>query len=211
MWYRYYATLYGVTSAFDPVSASVIASGQYLVHTYDPVARNVSNVRIRYCNQNGGPGGIWNDAANGAILPAERLFVLAGSDEQFVYNISDPFSPCLTQNVNYTILGGSPVIPTARSPGIVYHPGERTLVGYAGGADVFVLNTTTLRWKRRAASANNTVIPLGPAGGFWSRWQYIPSYDVFVILPEYNQDAYFYKLGPDVGSYHSWASCGCVC
>lgn len=131
------------------------------------------------------------------VLPEDRLFHMIGRGRQYLWNITDITSPCLLNVSSASQVRGSPGIIEAHAPGVDMHPALQTLVGYAGdGAGVYVLNKTTMRWKYRPASRDNTVVPATTSvGNIFSRWRYVPDYDVFVLLANHLAPMYFFKLG----------------
>lgn len=199
-------------AGWDSASQTLISAGQYYVHNYNPTTRNITSILIQVCGGNNF-GGLWNygyvificgldrclvssfaSSAVANVLADKRVMVLTGLGMNYLWNITDPAAACLTNISTAGQLGGSPGVVNVHAPGIDYYPAENTLVGYAGDSPgVYVLNTTTYRWKYRPSSPNNTVIPPVTNGGIFSRWRYVPDYDVFVVAYSYERSVYFYK------------------
>jgi hypothetical protein len=131
------------------------------------------------------------------VLPEQRLVHVVGRGTQYLFNISNIDSPCLLNDSTAAEVRGSPGLILTSAPGVDMHPGINTLVGFAAdGAGVYFLNRTTFRWKYIPPAPENSVIPMVAGISTFSRWRYVPDYDVFVYAPAHNAPVYFYKLGP---------------
>ncbi|MCI0667930.1 MAG: hypothetical protein L0Y43_07730, partial [Methylococcaceae bacterium] len=85
------------------------------------------------------------------------------------------------------------------------------LVAWAGGTDVYTLDTTTWVWTQVPLAASNTVIPTAAqANGTYGRFRYIPSRNLYIAVNAVNQDVYFFKLSGALGTGGGGGSGSCT-
>ena len=132
---------------------------------------------------------------NATIDPVRKLFVIAGYDNVQGGGRIHTYSIALGstyQRQSYTMSGCGNL--TTTYPGIEYHAGTDRLVGWNGGDTVYSLNLDT----KTCTSITNAGGP-GAASvigsGTHGRWRYAPASGAFILVNEYNQDAYAFRLG----------------
>jgi hypothetical protein len=96
---------------------------------------------------------------------------------------------------------GDKTAENASYPGVDYDPISEKIVAWLGGMDVYALDLTTKVWTKVPPASNNTVTPTAPTHtGSHSRWRYIPSKNVFIIVNSIDQNVYAYKLSSGTGT-----------
>lgn len=95
---------------------------------------------------------------------------------------------------------GDRTAQNGRGPGLQWHPGLRKLVGWFGGSNLYTLNTSTWSWSVVSPSSGNPVTPPVSSntrilGGFpFSKFQYVPSEDVFILVNTVSSSVYVYRM-----------------
>lgn len=86
--------------------------------------------------------------------------------------------------------------------GMIYHAPSKRIVLWSGGREVWTVRTDT--WQVRKFSNPKGEAPSAnrPGGGrktpgIFSRWQYVPKYDVFLGLNGSGDNVWIYKLPPE--------------
>jgi hypothetical protein len=179
-------------SAYDPVTGHAWVkgnSGQCSVAEFDPAAKSW---QIRT-----GWEGCYNYYPTMVVDKDRRLLVAIGEGMQWAWDISK--SGNLTRiDLNTT---GDQTIVNTRAPGLAYDPVDKKIVGWAGGTDVFALDTGTWQWTKMPLASTNTVVPTAPnTNGTYGRFRYIPSKNAFVVVNSVDEDVYFYKLSAGTGT-----------
>ena len=140
-----------------------------------------------------------------AIDPGRDLFVtVEGRETQtvIVHDLADP----MAGGVTVTLDGSSPVLESG-AQGFVWDPVSEQFIGWAGGTEVWGLvppdgdwQTNAWTWLRFDAADDNAVTPTDPnERGTYSRWRYVPAYNVFVVVNRTNDPVFAYRLTDDPG------------
>src|SRR5262249_17415267 len=88
---------------------------------------------------------------------------------------------------------------SARAPGLTYDPVSKKLIGWAGGATLYGLDTQTWTWTQYVPAPSNTVTPTAAiATGTFGTFQYIPSKNAFIGVNGIYDNVYVYKLTPGI-------------
>lgn len=88
--------------------------------------------------------------------------------------------------------------PEGPAPGLAYDLVSERVIGWAGGADVFSLDTASRTWTTHAPADSNSVIPPKPTRwGTYGRFRYVPSRNLFVVVNSVDQNVFVYRLTPD--------------
>ena len=85
---------------------------------------------------------------------------------------------------------------------------QKVFVSWVSGTDVYTLTppagdwrTGTWAWKKVAAASNNTVAPTAPNGNHtYSRWQYVPAVNAWILANRTSDNVFFYKLSAGAGA-----------
>lgn len=140
-----------------------------------------------------------------AIDPGRDLFVTVEGRETgtvIVHDLADP----MAGGVTVTLDGTSPVLESGAN-GFEWDPVSEQFIGWAGGTEVWGLvppdgdwQTEAWSWLRLDAAADNAVTPTDPNGnGTYSRWRYVPAYNVFVVVNGTGDPVFAYRLTDDPG------------
>jgi hypothetical protein len=128
------------------------------------------------------------------IDPKRKLFVIVGYDTSsgggrvHTYNIGSGAATLST----WSTTGGSGIVGQTY-PGLEYDPVRDRVVAWNGGNTVYSLNLDTRAW----TTTTMTGAPSAPSqagDGTHGRWRYSPASDVFVLVNEYNQNAYTFRM-----------------
>jgi len=184
-------------------NASVL--GVSIASDFDPVTGHI------FCLSDTGPFGEYDPAANtwtirdvdgmsrgeepnAAIDPVSRHFVATANGRFFALDLR-------TMQVVKTSTSGPQSVVAARGPGIMYDPGSKKIVGWAGGTSVYSLDTSTWTWTEHPAAATNTVTPTAITRvGVYGRFNYVPSKNAFILVNRVTDNVFVYKLSPGGGS-----------
>ena len=134
-----------------------------------------------------------------AIDPTRDLFVSVEGRQNKEIIVHDLANPGAGVDVNTT---GDRTMELSKSHGFVWDPVNEVFVGWAGGTAVYTLQppsgnwrTQSWVWTRVNPAGGNSVSPTSPAqNGTYSRWQYVPAFNVFVVVNDHDDNVYFYKL-----------------
>jgi uncharacterized protein (TIGR03382 family) len=140
-----------------------------------------------------------------AVDPVRDLFVTVdgrGTQTIIVHDLADPMAGGVTVQVE----GSSPVMESGAN-GFEWDPVGEQFVGWAGGAEVWLLRapdgdwaTQAWTWEEVDPAAENVVVPTEPnANGTYSRWRYVPALNVFVVVNRVSDPVYAYRLSEDPG------------
>jgi hypothetical protein len=168
-------------SDYDPKTESVvIATGRGLMF-YDP-----KNDVWKEGPQDDGDLA----AAVGALDPTTRVFVVIAKYGGAVayYDLNKQ-----TKRMN---------VPIKVSPewggraGIAYHPPTRRMLLWSGGREVWVIDPSD--WSVEKLEDTQGPAPNGArkTAGIYSRWQYVPKYDLFIGYVTASSNVWLYKLAP---------------
>jgi len=186
----------GASSAYDPKRDVFWFLGPFnnWFSSYDP-------------NANGGAGAWTNHQrynieidAVAAIDPERDLYVVVEgrvTKQVIVFDLKRPGDrPVVVQT------SGDRTIQNSKGHGFEWDPVSKAFVGWAGGTSVYVLRppsgdwrTGTWQWTRVDAAPTNKVNPGEPnRNGTYSRWRYVPAYNVFVVVNRVDENVFFYRL-----------------
>ncbi|MEW5979028.1 MAG: Ig-like domain-containing protein [Acidobacteriota bacterium] len=184
------STYLGVSqvAAYDPVTGHIFGfSDRYQIIEYDPSANTWTN--------RASMGGIYmGEDVSGVIDPQARLFVAMGNGHVIVYDLNSKTVR------NQTTSGGSSIV-NARGPGLTYDSTLQRIVGWAGGTSVYSLNTSNWTWTQHTAASGNSVSPSTPTPvGVFSRFQYIPSKNVYILVNSVGTSVYAFKVSAGGGT-----------
>jgi len=148
-----------------------------------------------------------------AIDPTRNIMVTIGgyngTKQMFKWDLSNPGAP----PVDLLDVTTGPInLVDDVAPGFVYDPVSDKFVAWGGAvdswgpsADVFTLDPDTWAWTKSTPAATNTVIPTKPAGdayitGTYGRFQYMPSFNAFILVNSRDENVFIYKLAADPSS-----------
>jgi hypothetical protein len=188
--------------------SSCYGSGAVPFTAYDPNTGLVyAHKYIRLCEYNpltdtwrtrGGDNKGASPSATAVFDPKRKQFCLIGGGSTQCYDMASTTTSIPLVKIATT---GDKTCETASYPGVDYDPVSHRIVAWAGGADVYTLDLTTRVWTKLPASAGNTVTPTAPTHtGSHSRWRYIPSKNIFMIVNSIDQNVYVYKLSSGTGT-----------
>jgi hypothetical protein len=140
-----------------------------------------------------GYGGFIQYYTTAEIDPVQKKMVAIGGNESFVWDLSNPSAGSIGDA--QLIPTGPTYITTANNPGLAFDPVSQTIIGWAGGADVYSLNLSLNSWTQMAAASTNTVTPTAPNGnGTYGRFRYSSKSNVFVLANSVDQNVFLYRL-----------------
>jgi len=174
-----------VFADYDPVTGHIFASSDhYGFAEYDPATDTWTKLGTI------GSG----EEPIGVVDPVNRLFVVVGNKQLNVFNLTTRKT---TNSVPST--GGDEVV-SRRGPGLVYDPTLKKIVGWGGGTSLYTLDVSNWTWTEHPASKTNTVVPAVADKRLicFSKFQYIPSKKVYIVVTGVKQSVYFFKM-PDSG------------
>jgi hypothetical protein len=196
------STLQGASSAYDAKRDVFWVLGAYdqKFAKFDPDANGGTGAWTQYNNVN-----IEIDAVS-AIDPVRDLFVTVdgrGSHRVRVLDLANPTAA----SVNVTTSGDKAPEQNGQI-GFDWDPVGKRFVAWMGGASVYTLTppsgdwkTGTWVWDEVPPAPTNTVTPTAEnANGTYSRWRYIPSKNVFVVVNRTSDNVFFYKLSEGGGN-----------
>jgi trimeric autotransporter adhesin len=195
------STLQGATSAYDAKRDVFWVLGAYdqKFAKFDPDANGGTGAWTQYNNVN-----IEIDAAS-AIDPVRDLFVTVdgrGSHRVRVLDLANPTAA----SVNVTTSGDKSPEQNGQI-GFDWDPVGKRLVAWMGGSSVYTLTppsgdwkTGTWTWDEVTPAPGNSVSPTSEnPNGTYSRWRYVPSKNVFVVVNRTSDNVFFYKLSEGGG------------
>ncbi|MFN0299639.1 MAG: hypothetical protein ACKVQU_04705, partial [Burkholderiales bacterium] len=177
----------GMMTAYDPNTGRVFLHDRIHLYSYD----FATNAYTRH-STNAVTLGYHLMAT---IDPKRKLFVIAGYDASagggrvYTYNIA----PGATASLSTWNTTGATAIVSDAYPGLEYDPVRDRVVAWNGGDSVYSLNMDTSQWTA-------TTVAGGPGresqagAGTHGRWRYSPTSDVFVLVNEYNQNGYTFRM-----------------
>lgn len=191
-----YAGLTGASSAYDPNRDLfwLLPAYDRNFTKFDPNANNGLGEWTLYSRYS-----IDIDAVSD-IDPGRDLFVTLDSRSAHRVVVHDLKNPsALGVTVTTT---GDDAMERANKPGFEWDPVTKKFVSWAGGSSVYTLSPPSGDWRSEAwvwtrvePASSNAVNP-GPqnSNGTYSRWQYVPSANAFIIVSSVNEPVYMYKL-----------------
>jgi hypothetical protein len=174
-------------SDYDPVSKRVFLSNQSELWDYDfdtnTYRRLSTNASTDY-------------HLTGVVDPGRSMFFLMGNKGSqgggvLAFHIA-PGSTYAMENWTADVTGCDGLIGKGY-PGLAYDPTRKLIVGWAGGDSVFLFNPD-------AKSCTQATYTGGPGAqqqnGTNGRWRYLPKKDVFVLVNDWMQNAFTFRLPP---------------
>jgi hypothetical protein len=188
---------FGAPAVYDPVSGRLWQHGSSPSPTrlasYNP-STNTWTIRGDYEQDLEYVSG-----AVGVVDPLRRRFLIIGNGVAASFNL-DASGTIPMQNLKPQMTGATGIIDS-KTHGLAYDPVSDRIVGWDGGANVYVLDMSTLNWTVRTPAATNTVIPTAAeTHGTYGRFRYVPSKNAFIVVNATDEDVYFYKLSAGGGA-----------
>jgi len=201
----------GPTYIYDPVTHSMYGFSDRGVFKRWNIATNTWSGFGSFQGQSAGDMGGMTIGEDMSVCfdPDTRIIVACGNSVMIVCNLN---TGILTQPTSSG--AGASAIVTKRGPGMAWDPVSRRIVAWWGGTTTYSLNSTTLVWTTNTASGANTVTPpTDPLnttrleGGFpFSKWQYLPSKNVFIVVNSVSGFVYAYRLTANPYPNRTWVS-----
>jgi hypothetical protein len=176
----------GMMTAYDPNTGRVYVHDRQHLYAYDFASNTYTRVSSSAVNL--------GYHLMATIDPKRKLFVIVGYDTSagggrvHTYNIGSGTATLST----WSTTGGSGIVGQMY-PGLEYDPVRDRVVAWNGGNTVYSLNLDTRAW----TTATMTGAPSSPSragDGTHGRWRYSPASDVFVLVNEYDQNAYTFRM-----------------
>jgi hypothetical protein len=180
----------GPFTAYDPKTGTVYNHKYSRLCEYDPVLNKWTR-RGSY-----GPG--ISPKGTSVFDPKRKQFCIIGDGATRCYdmNRTDNDIPLLTIGTT-----GDKTAETANFPGVEYDPNSDRIIAWVGGTHVYALDLTTRVWRKIPPAPTNSVTPSDPThNGTHSRWRYVPSKNVFVVVNSIDQNLFAYKLSAGTGT-----------
>jgi hypothetical protein len=172
---------YGENCAYDPVSKKVY------FHSNGVFSFDFDNKSWTKHNSEG--GGYYHTST---IDTKRRKMVVVGHGDAFSFDLT---SPNLTKE---NLPSGG--VSDAGNPGLAYDPVADKVVGWKGGAEVYLLDMDTKQWSTKSPAATNRITPTDPNGnGTYGRFRYVPSRNAFILVNSVDEMVFFYRLTPGAG------------
>lgn len=174
-----------VSTDYDPATGRVLVSYANGLAAYDPV-QDTWQILSGSNNQNFG--------RVGALDTQRKRFVQADSAAgTLVYFKLDPQSGRQIAPVT-----GDTGFTSFKAPGIAYHAATDRFVIWAGDREVWAVDAATwvsTRWSAAGPAPDHSGTYGGRlTAGIYSRWQWVPQYDVMLAYPHSNQNVWLYRL-----------------
>lgn len=179
----------GGLTAYDPVTKRVYVHG--VMNSGFLVSFDAMKNQWHVHGRKGIEDGFVAEKLNAAIDPRRRLFVAVGVGKVHVWKMN------ASGFVKATAIKttGDKGIQDAKSPGFAYDPVIKKFVAWSGGSEVYILDVVKKHWTKRTAAKTNKINPGLPAiRGTFSRFRYIPSKNVYVVVNDIDANVFFYRL-----------------
>jgi len=165
------------------------------VWDYNPAANTLTEVT----NETGGFPGL---DLSPVMDPAGKRFYLIGGGSMIYYNVSG--NAPYPNRVTMTVPASCATFASAHYPGLAYDPNQKLLIEWQGGNSVYtydpVANVCSTQTYPGGPPAAPTSINQGQQhNGTHGRFRYIPTFGVFIVVNDWNQDAYSLRLTPASG------------
>ena len=180
----------GATTAYDPVSNQIFQHGGYGYTGLSSLNLNSKKWTKLWENFNN-IGGTYSYYKTAEIAPIERLMISVGGGSVYVNSLDKAYP---NTAVKTSTLGPQDIV-NSPSPGLVYVPDLKKIVGWKGGRDIFHLDVATMTWKIVSPPLSNTVSPPTKIGnGVFGRFRYSPNKKVLVLVTSTNSNVFLMKL-----------------
>ncbi len=176
-------------SAYDPIT-NTSWSGRGQLTRYNPSTNELDKQTVYDNNL------FWSSYYNLVVDENSRLLVAVGgaagvTGRVYSWDISN-LSAAIPA-VSRTTTGAGAVQPMNS---IVYDPVSDHVIGWNGGANIFLLNTNTWAWATQTPALGNTVTPTAAqTNGTYGRFRYMPDYHALIVVNSIDENVYIYKLG----------------
>ena len=190
------STLEGATSGYDPTRDVfwVLPAYDQKFAKFDPNANGGVGQWTQYNNDN-----ISIDAAS-AVDPVHDLFVTVDGRGNHTVRVHELANPSAAPVVVTTTGDTAPEQQAAA--GFEWDPATNQFVSWIGGTSVYTLTppagdwkTGTWTWAQVQAAPTNTVTPTAHnPNGTYSRFRYVPSKNLFIVVNGTNENVFVYKL-----------------
>lgn len=173
----------GKFAAYDPVGKRVYANDASNFWSYDIKTNTYANL---------GAGSVTVGGLTGEIDPRRRLFIVFGRSSAYALDLRTR----KLKNWGSSTRGCSALL-NSDYPGLAYDSSRGLMVGWVGGSTVYEFNPDT-------KTCQPVSWPIGPAAaqanGTYGRFRYFPSLDVFVLVNDWQQNAWILRLDSGAGS-----------
>ena len=167
---------------YDPGTGLVFVEDLNDLYKYDPGSKN-------YTALNSVHGVDYHQS--GVIDASQKLLFLVGGGQFWAISVA-PRSNYALQNWTSRV-HGCEVLMNQAYPGLAFYPEREVVVGWAGGDSVYSFDPKT-------KNCTAQVYPGGPgpqqANGTNGRFAYFPALKSFVLVNDWQQDAFLLRLDP---------------
>ncbi len=174
----------GFTSAYDPVSGTVLVHDLTHLWAFDPSTERFTRLSSSEVNL--------DLYVMAELDPVKRKYVLLDTNTAKVYVYDVGNNSATWSQLSTT--GGSSIISGSGYPGMAYDPNRKQIVAWKGGNSVYSLNLDNGKWSQ-------TTHPAGPGPaiptGTYKRWRYAPTQGVFVVVNSVDDNAYTLRISTD--------------
>ena len=171
----------GISADYDPNSHAVLFSDTEHFFRYDTSTNTVKKLSELH--------GV-DYHQTGILDPERKLFLMIGYPNQFWAIDVGPHSKYDIQDWSKRVRGCDALVH-APAPGLAYDPVQHAVVSWVGGDSVYVFDPDQKICEEKS-------FPHGPGKaqekGSFGRFRYFPSRRVFVIVNDWNQNAYTLRL-----------------
>jgi hypothetical protein len=166
-----------VKSRLDPRTGHILVRGRHGEASFDPTTRAWGPVSTWSAFES--QGSIGSDPTGTAVWYADNKQMWVKQDGRKAV-AADPYG------------GGEPFCD---KQGMDWHPGHRVLAVWCGGAEVRTWDPASQRWESYRPEGEDAAAPTaGQSKGVFSKWAYLPDYDVFIGYNNTEQGVWFFRL-----------------
>jgi hypothetical protein len=171
-----------VCAEYDPVTGHIFSTGDhYGFGEYDP-DKDTWTARGSMA---------LGEEPTMTIDPEARVLLLTGNGQFSVCDLK-------TGKVSKPKPQGDQTVVKCRGPGLVYDGKLKRIVGWGGGASLYSLDVATWTWTEHKPAATNKVTPAGKPARLlaFSKFQYWPAKNAYVVVNSVSDSVYFGRIGP---------------
>jgi hypothetical protein len=172
----------GLTASdYDPINKLVyFIDSPNGIYSFDPASNKISQI-----SSVGIPGYHYT----AVIHPLARTLLAMGNGYVVTVDLigADGFAP------KRISLSGCDGLVSVVYPGLAYDSKHNRLVGWSGGANVYIIDLVTKSCQVRSVTSGTVPGPQNPQGTH-GRFRYIPDLDGFVLINSESEDAYMLRL-----------------